>query len=150
MVRKGFILRNFFQVKYLCTMKNIKNSSEQVKLAMIQIQNYGGENNIMRIEMPNDYYIQLICDKGSEEILIEAVSNNFLEETNRLKDSSIKILTELGWEAPKDENENFKIEAIIKNEIELNSIVEIITKTLKDVYGHENITQNMIELELDN
>jgi hypothetical protein len=131
-------------------MNNNNNSFEYVKNAILHVQNHGGENNILRIEMPKDYYMQMICEKGSKEILIEAVSNNFLNEFNKLDATSVNYLVNLGWEAPKDKNENFKIETTISNNNELKMIVDLIIESACNAYGVENITQKRIEIELDN
>jgi hypothetical protein len=100
--------------------------------------------------MPNDYYIQMVCDYDSNEILIEAVSNNYLDKVNKLNNSKIDSLIDIGWESPVEDNENFKIDIIVKDENDLNSIVEIIFKTAREVYDCNEITQNMIDIELDN
>lgn len=131
-------------------MKNNSTAYDHVRKGIEKIMKHGGKNNIMRIELQNDYYIQLLCEIDSNEILFEAVSNYFIEDSNKLTESEIGKMKQIGWELPKNENENFSIEAKIENEEDIKKFAEVIIQTTSDVYKVEAILPQMIGIELDN
>ena len=128
-------------------------NQEKSKLLFVNainaIRMKGGEGNYLIIELSTDYYLQLACAKDSDEIFCEAVSNNFISLPKHLDTNKQNRLVEIGWEKPVKKKDNYSKTVIIKNDLDVITLVEKMLITASEIYNVAEIKESMFDMELD-
>ncbi len=124
-----------------------KEVIEMLSAAIQRVLTEGGEFNYFIISLSEIHYLQVASEKSSKQFCIEAVSDNYLEEGFKLSEFQKNKLEELEWELESgDDNYNQWFD--IENEEDKIMISKLLVTTAKEVYGCDEITSNMIQLEL--
>jgi len=110
----------------------------------------GGDYNFLTFNLTENYYMQVLSAKDSHELLLEAVSNEFLESESKLNSATFEQFHQLGWSDPNKNHENHFIVTNIISDDSLRKWVDVLLRTANDIYGVKEVTEEMIEIHLGN
>ncbi len=108
----------------------------------------GGNGNFAVFTISDDYYIQVMANKGDGIMLCEAVSNKFLEGDARLSDAKIRQLEELYWNKPSGDTPNFYQSHRVDSITSCEELAELIMATANNVYGSGKLVEADVNLNL--
>jgi hypothetical protein len=115
--------------------------------ALHQVLNQGGDNNFFVVQLDANFYIQVAGTKGSPDVMLEAISNEYLPKNRQLTKVQHDKLIALGWELP--DGSNYTMDCSIRTSDEIERTAELIQLTASEVYNTKVITDQMLELSLD-
>lgn len=128
-------------------MKAINN--KELVLSVIEAIIYTGEtNNFGIFNLGEDYYIQIVGNRGDYELYCEAVSNVYLEETALLSPEQESQLFALGWTVAPEQN--YSLRHNVDSEDSRGQLADLILQTAELVYNCTEIEESNIILELEN
>ena len=110
----------------------------------------GGIGNFVIFNF-GEYFIQFGCDRGALELQGEAIGSEYLLEENKLNDEQIKHLLKLGWKEPNSDisGGNYYIKWPVASEEKREDLIGFIYTTAYEVYGHTEILEDGIILNLE-
>lgn len=119
-------------------------------LRRLQEEGGGGGFVIFHADSKKNYYVQLTGSAQETAVRGEAVGNRFLAPEWKLSGAVEQRLTSLGWNPPsKSESDNFWREWEARTEEDRTRIVEVLHRTLVEVYGFSDERELEIELNLE-
>lgn len=104
----------------------------------------GGDDNVMIINLSEDYYIQGLSAIYDDGIFLEAVGNEYLPEDKQLNEKQINKLLEFSWVL--GEFGNYECDMPLTTDDEIERAALLILNTAELIYGIKPINKNMIEL----
>ncbi|MBD3191102.1 MAG: hypothetical protein GF308_10680 [Candidatus Heimdallarchaeota archaeon] len=101
---------------------------------LIKLLETESEDSFLIVSPPNhkDVYIQFLA-LSEKELYCEAVSNRFLPEEFHLNDEKVRILNQWGFALTGD-SPNFNRTFIIKNESNIDELVNLVFRIFAEVY----------------
>ena len=113
---------------------NLFTENNKLEVFIKTILSFNGDNNFLIINMKDDYYIQIV-GLDDNELLCEAVSNEYIKKGIPLTENKLKLLNKLGWEDPDVEDmSNYYFYQSITDEQSIRKSIDTIIQTGIDVY----------------
>jgi|AntRauTorckE5430_2_1112549.scaffolds.fasta_scaffold03743_3 hypothetical protein len=114
-----------------------------------QLVTKGLDENFAIFDLSKDYYLQISAVKDDTEVYCEAISNNYLPRDSQLTMAQINQLKSLNWQEPASPQDNYMNNFPINSAAEKTILVNYLMETAATVYNCTNITEEMVDLNLD-
>ncbi len=129
-------------------MKELNCKSTEHLIGLIELMIYkGGKPNFVIINLGQDFYMQMYCDKGSYQMHCESVSNYYLAEEHQLTEAKIDKLKELNWNLINPET-NYEISYPVDSEKSRFNLAKLLLQTAHEVYNIKEINANDFNIQL--